>query len=256
MYIGKKQKILVAVLAFALFLTIGYSLFSQNIKISGTAQAQGSFDLSLTCQPGFSNDIVDAMGVSTNEMQSGYADESCIPSGSAVTMSTNLLYPGSSRYFTVTITNTGTIDAVLPTSYDDGKTYKMTQTVEVYNNSNDAKVKTFNSSPSVSFSNDAYKYPHFISFGDGSLVLAKNLDGDVSTEFNDLSMMVKDDSGDSYFRLKPGESALVVLLIEWPSDATDKETYSKVTGTVTLPFEQATMYMEDTTDGETCFNGC
>ena len=73
---------------------------------------------------------------------------------------------------------------------------------------------------------------------------------------NEVSMMAMDDNGKSYFRLKPGESAIAGIIVEWGKDATDKTKYSEVTGSLTLTFIQATMDMQDTNEGNFCFNGC
>ena len=255
MYIKKSQRNLIICLSVILLLSIGYALFSDNITITGTAKAKGTFALSTTCTMGFSEDISNYTGMEQNEMQHGYADESCVPSDNTVTMKTSLLYPGASRYFTVTITNTGSMDAVLPLGDEGGSQYEISQMLTLYNIDGSSTGLTYGSS-NLGFYEIARDYAYFVRFGDGTAMLAKNANGEVSMDPNEIGMMVKDSSGNSYFRLKPGESAIVMILVQWSEDATDKTKTSEVTGTLTLLFTQAALDLEDTTEGKFCFNGC
>ena len=56
----KKNKILVGCLALLLVLSVGYALFSETITINGTATAKGNFDMTATCQSGYSEVLVNA----------------------------------------------------------------------------------------------------------------------------------------------------------------------------------------------------
>ena len=114
----KKNKILVGCLALLLVLSVGYALFSETITINGTATAKGNFDMTATCQSGYSEELVNA-GIkgSKDEGQTGFNNDSCsVSSGNKVSFQTGFDAPGAKREFTVKVTNTGTIDAMLDKS--------------------------------------------------------------------------------------------------------------------------------------------
>ena len=252
---NKKNKILVGCLALLLALSVGYALFSETITINGTATAKGSFDLTTTCQPGFSQDVLDALAISygaaagtitdPNAMQQGYEDGECKVNGNSVSISTTLKYPSAERYYTVTIKNTGTIDAVIRSDI----WHDPVQTIKVYDMKTDKLVATYNE-PKL-------QYVRFRQFGDGSFGVGKNLDGDYSCEsaeqYNQNGMVMKDNEGISYLRIKPGETFFVALKAQWDKDVTDSSQYSTVDATVTLPFTQVTSDMVEVTDGEVLF---
>lgn len=98
----KQSVIVVGIIAFLLALSVGYALFSETITINGTATAKGNFDVE------FTNAII------TNEVGS---------TGSSAVISTDknslditvpkLEYPGAYAEISVTVTNRGTIPAIL-----------------------------------------------------------------------------------------------------------------------------------------------
>lgn len=106
----KNQKFIIAgVIAFVLALATGYALFSDEITVSGTATAKGSFDVEFT-------------SVGTI-VKSGYTDETgnnganiavISADKNTLTVTVNKLsYPGAYVEIPVTVTNVGTIPAVL-----------------------------------------------------------------------------------------------------------------------------------------------
>ena len=109
-----KNKILVGCLALLLALSVGYALFSENITINGTATAKGNFEITPTCTLG----ILSATGLTYNDLylgkEGGYENDSCSVVDNRVNFSTNFLYPGAVRYFTLKFTNTGSINATIP----------------------------------------------------------------------------------------------------------------------------------------------
>lgn len=110
---NSKNKILVGCLALLLVLSVGYALFSDTITINGTASAKGDFNITPTCTLGVLEEFK-----SLFEDEGGTANDTCTVDDATdtVTFSSEILYPGAKRYFTVKITNTGTINATLPTS--------------------------------------------------------------------------------------------------------------------------------------------
>ena len=119
----RKNLSVVVVLAALLVATIGYALFSQTINITGTATAQGSFSYNIEVQKEVNNeinsnnmyDIYENFGdtgstlypniVSTTGLTSSISN-----TGNNVTYSVNFTEPGQKQYFTIKVTNTGTID--------------------------------------------------------------------------------------------------------------------------------------------------
>ncbi len=108
---NKKSKILIGCLALLLVLSVGYAYFSQNITINGTATAKGDFNITAACTTGIDSKIGTASDFGENEQ--GYKNDSCTVSGNAVSINLELEYPGAERYFTIKMTNSGTIDASL-----------------------------------------------------------------------------------------------------------------------------------------------
>ena len=90
----KKNKILIGCLALLLVLSVGYALFSETIKINGTATAKGNFSIKIECKAG-----------------DGYGNvlDSCTVKGNNVTTTSILTKPGEYIYYELKITNNGTI---------------------------------------------------------------------------------------------------------------------------------------------------
>ena len=121
-----KRKLIVGVLAFLVVMTMGYALFSETVNVGGTLNAEGDFSVDITsCEPGYNRKVLDALEKSNglpsgtynqNMEQGGYANDKCVidKSKKSVSVSTELLYPTAGRYFTVKVTNTGNLDALLP----------------------------------------------------------------------------------------------------------------------------------------------
>ena len=112
---NKNNKLLVGILTFVVVCVIGYALFSETITVTGTATTGGSFDIVGTCSAG-----VDSMFVQTikqeyngNYAEGGYVNDSCSFNGDKGVFSVELEYPGANRYFTVKLTNNGTISALV-----------------------------------------------------------------------------------------------------------------------------------------------
>ena len=163
-------------------------------------------------------------------------------------MSTEFLYPSAMRFFTIVVENTGTIDAVLPTSVEN--LYDLKQELKIYNLSDDTLVSTHYSGND--FWSTAIYYAHFEEFGDGGLIAGLNENGELSPEqdeLNSIGMMVKDSQGNSYIGLKPKEKLFISIPASWDSRAVNNNHYSKVTATVEFPFSQITNDMVEVSDG-------
>mgnify|MGYP004606437193 CR=1 FL=1 len=112
----KNKKIIVVIAAISiLFISVGYALFSSNLNVSGTASASGEFEFSMTCTPGYSSEVPVAFENTGLDKEGGYSNDSCSVNGNNVSLETDLNYPGAERFYTVKITNTGTISMKLDT---------------------------------------------------------------------------------------------------------------------------------------------
>lgn len=96
---NKQKKVIIAVLTLVVTMMVGYALFSEALTINGTATAKGDFNLTYTCQ----------------ELPEGSATGTCEVNGNTITTTSTLTKPTDAMNYGVTITNTGTIPAVLKT---------------------------------------------------------------------------------------------------------------------------------------------
>jgi len=118
----KNKRIIAIVLAIMLTVSVGYALFSQTINITGTAKAQGDFQITATCNVGLDNNISTAFNwhwtknseTPPADIPSSVNSSSCTVDGNNVTFSADLKYPGAKRLFTIKFKNTGTVDAYIP----------------------------------------------------------------------------------------------------------------------------------------------
>lgn len=104
---SKKKGIIIGVLALSLVVAVGYAIFSDTLTISGTATAEGDFDISISCGVAAEEDLL------INGPEKGVKEKNITCDGKTVTMNTEFLYPGSHIYYKIIVTNTGTIPVVL-----------------------------------------------------------------------------------------------------------------------------------------------
>ena len=97
---NKKKGIIIGVVLFVLAVAVGYALFSDTLTINGTATAQGNFDLTYSCEL---------------DSKNGSATGDCSVDGNTVTTTSTLSKPNDSAIYKVTVTNDGSIPAVLKT---------------------------------------------------------------------------------------------------------------------------------------------
>lgn len=222
----KNRTIIVAVLAIVLTLAVGYALFSQTINITGTATAQGSFEIKTMCIEGISSDISSKI---TGTTEAGYSNVTCTPSTLSVSdaaFSATLAYPGAKRYFTIKMENTGSIDATLKMSTD------ITQTFEFCNDED--KNGTFESSECATSG-------QYIDAFVGAFV---NIDGFVFSDGtsyyggNDAGIANFTPDGDEV-TIKHGDSIYIVYHLEFPSDYDNNYIYTKAMLSQSFDWKQA-----------------
>ena len=231
---NKKNKILVGCLALLLALSIGYALFSETITINGTATAKGNFDITATCQAGFMDELVNT-GMYTSEIQSqnNYSNESCRVDGNKVTFNTTLSQPGALRYFTVKMTNTGSIPAIIDGSKITDEYMLTNKTTKVCALLEDGTASTNCTEDLVYIDDDGY------------------VGSDTFAPSNEFGVMIggqycdfwEDDCSSKLVAgaLSTGDSAYYMIPLRWPEDyASGYEHGFQATITFEVPFSQQT----------------
>ena len=109
---NNKNKILVGCLALLLVLSVGYALFSETITINGTATAKGNFDITYTCWVATEDDYV-TNGNDRYWTRGGTG--TCEIVNGVIKTNSTLSKPTDEVNFGITLTNNGTIPAVLKT---------------------------------------------------------------------------------------------------------------------------------------------
>ena len=107
----KKNMIIIGVIALILVVAVGYAIFSDTLTINGSATAKGDFNLSYACE------VVDeeiSLGDGTSLSASG-GTGSCSVKDGTVTTTGEFSKPTDGIIFKVTVTNNGSIPAVLKT---------------------------------------------------------------------------------------------------------------------------------------------
>ena len=124
---NKKKGIIMGVLSLALVVVVGYAIFSDTLTISGTATAQGDFAFEVTTQKGVMEEINtdDLTSVNTtrrfkvttagSKVFTNLSDETGVETSSitndsnTVTINATMDKLGQKQYFTIKVTNTGTV---------------------------------------------------------------------------------------------------------------------------------------------------
>ena len=207
-----RNKIFVGCLALLLVMVAGYALFSQNLNIMGTATAKGDFSITPTCEKGIPTNLLEEvknLGGWFGE-ENGYYDDSCTVSGDTVDFKSGFKWPGARRYFTVKVTNTGSITTLLK-DYSDKVLEFCNDTNE--NDAFDADECTTDSK-SLTMLYQLFDYRGFEKTGP---VAFQDKSGKVFYTYSDakeeLSKFLWTDSTDSdnaYIKLEPGESMYFV----------------------------------------------
>lgn len=96
---SKKNYLLIALVVLLIALAVGYAAFSQTLQITGTAKAQGSWDIHFTNESIDKNDTDNTVTLSDSDHK--------------LTVAVKLTKPGDKRTVTVDIVNEGSIDATL-----------------------------------------------------------------------------------------------------------------------------------------------
>lgn len=211
---NNKNKIFMVCLGILLTLSIGYAYFSENINVTGSATANAKFEIEATCTKGVASELtsegVERMfGLNT---QQGYSNESCSVSNGAVSVKVDLGYPGAIRYYTIKLTNTGTVPAQINLKDESNN-----ETSDVRNKS---VVKLMNSAGEVIYSNnrDGQDINAYFDMTPGVIfVCYKAPSGNIYVD--DISDHYVDDNGNAL--IYPGGSLYAIISAPW--DASDFE---------------------------------
>ena len=211
---NKSNKILIVILAFLVVCVVGYALFSENITVTGTATVDAKWSFTTTCNPGLDQTAMEALGFShmDNIIQGGYKNDTCSVNGNKVTASVSLEYPTAKRWFTITVTNTGTIPAYYISRPDEDD---ISQTVKVYDSETNKLLNTY------TYPGDNF-YPNVLGYYalfdmDEALAYASNSKGyaawNDTEKLKEIGMLDNNNLG--IIMLNPGESVSVGIVAEW-----------------------------------------
>lgn len=237
----KSNKILLGILSFLVVCVVGYALFSEQIVATGTIRGKGDFEVTPTCSLGYSDDLINAGVANSSTMnQKGYDEDSCYIVNGEVQFTTNLDYPGSKRYFTVKVENTGTI----PATFDEEKLSSegLYESIGEYfytyrDMYGDGSYQYFGSEANFKYYNEQ-----------GELIetdLFKLVDAGFIESGNYCSY--SDECFNVFESIKTGESFYYILAFEWPEDYA-KSFYDQkynvsyeVHSSMEIPFRQTTL---------------
>ena len=238
----RKNIIFVICLSILVSLSIGYSIFSENISIGATSTSQGTFDIVPTCTQGTS--IFSSLGYNYTEV--GNTSTTCTASASGITFSTTLQYPTAIKYFTVKLTNNGTIPAVISNSNVTTKTAGTITSKTISGN-------TQNFSYSMGTTNyNTYSNAYgVIGPVSGVPYVVQNTSSSYikSTDSNFSSYLVTNSSNAKYIKLNKGESLYILFSAEWPdvssfNYSSGMNNYYTSTATYSFSFTQITKDMK------------
>ena len=229
MKMNKDNKILITILVFVVVCVVGYALFSETITVTGTATAEGTFDVDVSCVTGFSQDYAEAINDNTiaNYNQGGYKNDSCNASGFDVTFKTDLEYPGASRLYTIKVTNNGTIAARVPVS--EAATERKESSACIINEDGTkscSRLFILNNESGASTTFDQLDWHFFIKKPDGTYV----------TMLDETELMKYVDSDTEEVILEPGYSTYFMGQMDWPKEYS-KDASGKQAANVELSVE-------------------
>ena len=249
--LNKNNKILVGILAFIVVCVIGYALFSENITVTGTATADGDFEITPSCSLTLPDDILDDFN--RHATQGGYKNEDCTVNGKEITLSTTLLYPSAKKIFYAEIKNTGNINAVYSLN---GIIDNLSIKLKLYDKTTDELIEERNV--------DIFEGDFDHNYAQWTLdkTYIKTKDGvhlHTDDEIINNNKLYKDNKGNYYLQFKPGESLVFVYELFWDDNAVQTDYYGEIITTIDYDIIQQTddlMIQTDMGDIDLCSNYC
>ena len=136
-----KSTIYIAIVfALILVVSVGYALFSENIKISGTAKAEGTFDVDIMeCTAGVPSSVATKLNIDTS-YEGYYRNDSCTVAQDKKSASPHVDFyaPEGVRYFYIKLKNNGTVNAAL--KLDGGLIYEYKACIDGHSNATNSFV--------------------------------------------------------------------------------------------------------------------
>ena len=248
-----RNKIFVGCLALLLVMVAGYALFSQNLTINGTAKAEGGFSVTPTCQTGIPANLVTsvkAMADTDWVDENGYYDDSCTVSGDTVSFNSSFKWAGARRYFTIKVTNTGSITAIQPIENGDNGRLKGEEAC-IDNNNNDIydSDECYTDSTSLQLAMDIFDadfisvVPIAIENKDGTITTYIDMTNMTEEELNSKYYVLDEDGLNHALKLESGESAyfLAVLGLDPKYGSNNSGKFMlKLKASATLTYKQPT----------------
>ncbi len=111
-----KSIIIISIMAFFIIISVGYALFNESLNVSGTATAEGTFDVEFT-----SVSVPTCVGFSGNCSSDSLTYISSDKNTLTITVN-KLEYPGAYVEIPITVTSKGSIPAVLKSITETGLT--------------------------------------------------------------------------------------------------------------------------------------
>lgn len=227
----RKNIIFIICLTVLVSLSIGYAIFNEDIKFDTTARTVGTWDLDLECEVGLS-DVYLNMGLEASDQ--GVSNPTCTVSDSTINYSATLNEDEAIQYFSVKITNNGSITVLLP-KYSDITNY-ITDGYIYIKDSMGALNSTYY------YGSSSYNtYSNYFGNTFGLPVFVKSNGTVVAMEDATTSDFIATRGSDSFYKLKTGESMNFLIGLMWNhSSSLPTYDYFETETTLTLPFEQET----------------
>lgn len=255
---GKNNKLILGLLAILLTMSVGYAIFSDSIKVTGTAVARSDWGFTVNCTKSLDSKFFPIFEInSADELgEFGYENDTCTVSGNSVTIDTTLKMPTASRMFTVSIKNTGGVDAVILADHDyDPSPYKL----QLYNKSDNSLYKEYVDGTDSNFNTVINNYARIGVEG----AVVEDVNGNImplNYEQDDLlkqkDMIYEDTEGNYYVKIAPNETLYIFIYSYWGESAVSTNYYSKTIGTYNFDLTQLTTDLKVAPNGHTCFGGC
>lgn len=230
----RKNLIFIACLTILVSLSIGYAIFNEDIKFESTSKTVGTWNLKSTCSVGIAGVYTSSLGYSASESSYNASNASCSVSDNYISYSAILSHGEAYQYFTVKITNNGSITVLLP-KYTDITKYITDGFIKLQNSMGSLNSTYYYGSSTY----NTYSNYFFNTFGEP--YFQKSNGTLIAMEDATTSNFIATENGSSYYKLKTGESMHFLIGLMWEhSKSLPEYDYFETSTTLELPFQQET----------------
>ena len=257
---SKNNKILISVFTFIVVCVVGYALFSENITVTGSATASGDWGIAASCSDTIPAEVQE--DYAANDIQGGFADDSCTVSGNTITSKATLLYPTAMKLHHAEYKNTGSVSAVFKMGkyenypLDDAfsNPSNLSIKLDLYDKKTDELYQSYTDSSALKMENYGQVYIDklYIKTADGHYL---NYDEELLAN----ETLYKDSEGNYYLEIKPGESIVFIISENWYKRAEQTDYYSKMEIKLNMNIIQKTDDLIKQTEADyidLCLNHC